>query len=95
MGIDDNNLRFCVGDTAIVRGVRECVFGYNDDMEALVGCAVHITEVEIDKVYNAPSYFIAEDNGEWTWDNSCFEYTESIDFEPISEDELKEFILKR
>lgn len=94
MGIDDSDFRFYVGDAAIVCGVGECVFGYNDDMEDLVGCTVHITEAEIDKIYNVPSYSIAEDNGAWTWDNSCFEYTKSVDFEPVSEDELKEFILK-
>lgn len=37
MGIDDNDFGFYVGDAAIVCGVRECVFGYNDDMEDLVG----------------------------------------------------------
>lgn len=94
MGIDDNDFIFYVGDTVIVRGVRECMFGYNDDMEDLVGCTVHIIEAEIDKTYNTPIYLIAEDDGVWKWDNSCFEYAESIEFEPVSEDELKEFILK-
>lgn len=83
MGIDDNDFRFYVGDTAIVRGVRDCLFGYNTDMEELVRCTVHITEAEINKIYNAPSYSIAEDNGAWEWDNSCFEYTKPVDFDPV------------
>lgn len=94
MGPENNDFRFYAGDTVVVRGVRDCVFGYNDDMEDLIGHTVHITSVEMDKTYDELSYSIIEDGGSWMWDDSCFEYIESDNFEPVSADELKEFILK-
>lgn len=93
MGDGRDCVSFIVGDTVIVQGVRECVFGYNEIMEDFIGQEVHITRAGMDKRMGEPSYLISEDGETWLWDGSCFEYVEYDDFVPMSEDELKGFIL--
>ena len=69
--------KFHVGDRVLVIGVREGVFGFNDDMEAMEGKCATIRRVVWNQSYRHYEYNI-EENG-WYYDDSCFEFFEAVE----------------
>lgn len=69
--------KFHVGDRVLVGSVSRCVFGFNDDMEEMEGKCVTIRRVVWNQSYKHYEYNI-EENG-WYYDDSCFEFFESVE----------------
>ena len=65
--------RYHVGDMVRIGNVRNCVFGWNEDMEGYSGEVCTIKRVEWSKYKDAYEYEIDLDNRYWMWDDSCFE----------------------
>ena len=56
-------MRLQVGDPVVIKNVRRCTHGWNDDMLLLEGEHSVITDVY------SYSYRILADGGKWTWDD--------------------------
>lgn len=64
--------RYHVGDRVRIGNVRNCIFGWNEDMEGYSGELCTIQKVQWFKYKNGYSYEIDLDNRYWMWDDSCF-----------------------
>ena len=64
--------KYHVGDRVGIENVRDCVFGWNDEMEEYIGEICEIKRVSWSKDRNAYSYSIDLDKQYWMWDDSCF-----------------------
>lgn len=77
--------RYHVGDKVILRSVYDCVFGYTEQMEDIVGTSRTIERVLWNDSYGCYEYYIndRDADGRWSYDDTCFE--------PEAPTELPEF----
>lgn len=64
--------KYHVGDRVRIGRVRNCIFGWNEDMEGYSGELCTIQKVQWSKHRNGYSYEIDLDGRYWMWDDSCF-----------------------
>ena len=76
--------KFSVGDTVRITSVRDCVFGWNQDMINQIGREAKIISVDWNPFAEEFEYSISGEAGTWAWDDTCFE-------EGYAEEELEEF----
>lgn len=65
--------KFRIGEEVAITGVKKCAWGSNKHMDSMVGSVVTIASVNWSESKQKHYYKLREDNGGWTWDDSCFE----------------------
>lgn len=78
--MDEMDSKYHVGDRVHIYSVDNCKWGKNHHMEELIGETRTIKKVFWSTMYKCYGYYIENDNdGSWTWDDSCFEPAVPID----------------
>lgn len=65
--------RYHVGDEVRIIDVDKCAWGNNVHMKSLIGKIRRIRSVFWSGEKGIYYYKIENDNGDWTWDDSCLE----------------------
>lgn len=65
--------KYSAGDEVRIVDVEKCAWGNNVHMKAIIGKIRKIRSVHWSDGKGCYYYKVDNDNGDWTWDESCFE----------------------